>query len=243
MELVSTALCLACFFESATKTGPSILSRQHQENASLRLTREDEVETAIGVMQSRTIMEEVVAQIGPRRILSGGQTAADTPPTGTVSDLPPPEASGFLSGLTSRLRVIDPISDSESAVRALEKGLTISAPSKSSLISVEYKTKSPELAQEIVRTWVATYLQHNAKVNRTAGTYQFFRDQNEKLQVQLQHVHSEIRMAKTNGGFVTLEGQQDILESQLQNVKNELQRVGAELAEADTRVESYEILL
>jgi uncharacterized protein involved in exopolysaccharide biosynthesis len=211
-------------------------------------TREDEVETAIGVMQSRTIMEEVVAQIGPVRILSGGRTTTDALPTDillteTAPDHQAKESSSFLSGLTSRLRAIDPISDSESAVRALERGLTISAPSKSSLISVEYKTQSPELAQEIVRTWVVTYLQHNAKVNRTAGTYQFFREQDEKLQVQLQQVHSEIRNAKSSGGFVTLEGQQDILESQLQNVKNELQRVGAELVEADTRVKSYEILL
>ena len=127
--------------------------------------------------------------------------------------------------------------------KALEKSFSISAPSKSSLISVEYKTKTPELAQEVVRAWVSTYLQHNAKVNRTAGTYDFLCEQDTMLQKQLDMVHSEIKLAKSNGGFVTLEGQQKILESQLQNVKNEQQRVAAELVEAETRVESYKELL
>lgn len=204
-------------------------------------TREDEVETAIGVMQSRTIMEEVVAKVGAERILNGGAPEPDK--TETNEQDSSPQSSNMLSDLKSHLRSIDPISDNESAVRALEKGFSISAPSKSSLISVEYKTKTPALAQEIVLAWVSTYLQHNAKVNRTAGTYEFFLAQDLELQQQLQQVHSQIRIAKSDGGFVTLEGQQKILESQLQNVKNEQQRVAAELVEADTRVESYEELL
>ena len=204
-------------------------------------TREDEVETAIGVMQSRTIMEEVVAKVGAERILNGGAPEPDK--TETNEQGSSPKSSSMLSDLKSHLRSIDPISENESAVRALEKGFNISAPSKSSLISVEYKTKTPALAQEIVLAWVSTYLQHNAKVNRTAGTYEFFLAQDLELQQQLQQVHSQIRIAKSDGGFVTLEGQQKILESQLQNVKNEQQRVAAELVEADTRVESYEELL
>lgn len=204
-------------------------------------TREDEVETAIGVMQSRTIMEEVVDKVGAEKILSGGTPESDKAEP-SEQDLTP-DSTNMFSDLKSRLRSIDPISENESAVRALERGFSISAPSKSSLVSVEYKTKTPALAQEVVLAWVSTYLQHNAKVNRTAGTYEFFRTQDLELQQQLQQVHSQIRTAKSDGGFVTLEGQQKILESQLQNVKNEQQRVAAELVEADTRVESYEELL
>jgi uncharacterized protein involved in exopolysaccharide biosynthesis len=205
-------------------------------------TREDEVETAMGVMQSRTIMEEVVEKIGASRILRGGTPKPIPEPTPKDST-PTGDSDSMISELTSHLRSIDPIPENESAVRALEKGFNISAPSKSSLISVEYKTKSPALAQEIVRAWVASYIQHNAKVHRTVGTFDFFRQQDKELQSQLEMVHSQIRNAKSAGGFVTLEGQQKILESQLQNVKNELQRVGAELVEAETRVDSYELLL
>jgi len=204
-------------------------------------TREDEVETAIGVMQSRTIMEEVVAKVGAGRILRGGEP--EPLETQAKAQDPTPETTNMLSDLKSHLRSIDPISENESAVRSLEKSFSISAPSKSSLVSVEYKTKTPQLAQEVVLAWVSTYLQHNAKVNRTAGTYEFFRAQDVDLQQKLQQIHSEIRKAKSNGGFVTLEGQQKILESQLQNVRNEQQRVAAELVEANTRVNSYEELL
>ena len=205
-------------------------------------TREDEVETAIGVMQSRTIMEQVVEKIGAGRILRGGVPEPASEQKGAGSETQN-GSSSFLSEVKSKLRSIDPIPENETAVRALEKGFNISAPSKSSLISVEYKTKSPALAQEIVRAWVATYLQHNAKVHRTVGTYEFFRQQDEELRQQLELVHTEIRNAKDKGGFVTLEGQQKILESQLQNVRNEQQRAGAELVEAETRVASYEELL
>lgn len=204
-------------------------------------TREDEVETAIGVMQSRAIMEEVVAKVGAGLILRGGKP--ETVGSPTEQNSPPSKRGNILSELKSQLGSIDPISENEAAVRALEKGFSISAPSKSSLVTVEYKAKTPALAQEVVQTWVTTYLQHNAKVHRTAGTYTFLSEQDAVLRKQLQNVHSEIKAAKSNGGFVTLEGQQKILESQLQNVRNEQQRVAAELVEAETRVSSYEELL
>ena len=205
-------------------------------------TREDEVETAIGVMQSRTILEEVVKQIGASKILSGG--VPDQPSAvSKAEDVAEEDTSSFLSNIKSKLGSIDPIPENETAVRALEKGLNISAPSKSSLISIDYKAKTPELAQEVVRTWVSTYLQHHAKVHRTAGTYDFLLSQDEELQKKLTEIHSEIRKAKNTGGFVTLEGQQKILESQLQNVKLEMQNVAAGLVEAKTRAESYKTLL
>ncbi len=203
-------------------------------------TREDEVETAIGVMQSRTIMEDVVEQVGAERIL---RSVASRSSDGELLPSDGKTSGGILSKIKAQIGSIDPVSEREAAVRKLEKGFSISAPSKSSLISVEYTAKSPALAQELVEVWVATYLQHHSRVNRTQGTYDFFIQQDAKLKAQLETVHNQIRNAKSSGGFVTLEGHQQILESQLQNVRNDLLRASADLVEAVTRVESYEELL
>ncbi len=202
-------------------------------------TREDEVETAIGVMHSRSIMEDVVDQLGAELILS------EEPPEEQKDD--PSEEPGLISRIIgpikAQIREIDPVSDRELAIRALENGFDISAPSKSSLVTIEFRAKHPAVAQSIVDAWVDSYLARHAAVNQTQGTFGFFAEQDVLLKEQLEAAHRAVRDAKVKAGFATLEGHQKLLEAQLETVRSELFRVDADLAESSSRIESFQELL
>ncbi len=201
-------------------------------------TREDEVETALGVMQSRAIMEQVVAQLGVDTIL-------DEQPPQEVTSVP--QDKGVLGRVVQRLAALvprlDPVSDQELAVRTLQRGFEISASGKSSVVAVSYEAKDPAVAQQIVSAWVDNYLAHHLEVHRTQGTFEFFVTQEAELSERLGRAHEALREAKSRGGFSTLEGQQQLLESQLQTVRNELLRVQADLAEAGSQITAVGDLL
>jgi uncharacterized protein involved in exopolysaccharide biosynthesis len=202
-------------------------------------TREDEVETAIGVMHSRSIMEDVVDQLGTELILDE-KPPADEPEEESEE---PGLVSRIIGPLKAQLSNIDPVSDREMAIRALENGFDISAANKSSLVTIEFRSKHPAVAQDIVNAWVESYVGHHARVNRTQGTYDFFAQQDVQLKEQLVAAHQALKEAKVNAGFATLEGQQKLLEAQLQNVRTELLNVDASLAESSSRIESFQQLL
>ncbi|MCS7470943.1 hypothetical protein NZK35_30175 [Stieleria sp. ICT_E10.1] len=202
-------------------------------------TREDEVETTLDVMHSRTIMEDVVERLGPDLILD-----EKLPSAGGASEEPSKNRlATWIGSLKTWVSNIDPISTEERAIRALEQSMDISASEKSSLVKVEFKSTNPQVAQTIVSNWVDAYLAHHAQVNRTRGTYAFFREQDAELKQQLDEVQSKIRDAKNAAGFATLDGRQKQLETQLEKVSSELFKVEADLVEFGMRAETYADLL
>ena len=211
---------------TATMTGDTMAPVQ---------TREDEIETALGVMQSRQIIEDVVDDLGQGIVLSGRMPDSEPRESGWIV--------GMLGSLKGQLAKIDPVSTHERAIRDLTKELTVSAAEKSSVITVEYRTKSPEVAKEVLASWIEHYLEKHAVVNHTQGTYEFFQEQDLRLRQELDQAHRMMRDAKDYGSFVTLQGQQKILETQLENVHADMLRVDAELAEATSRAESIGDLL
>ncbi len=202
-------------------------------------TRQDEVETTLDVMHSRTIMKQVVDRLGSDLILEEELPGADGP-TEAPSES---RIAAWIGSLKTWVGNIDPVSTQERAVRALEKSFDISASEKSSLVKVQFKSKNPQVAQTIVSTWVDAYLAHHAEVNRTRGTYDFFLEQDAELKQQLDDVQGKIRDAKNTAGFATLDGRQNLLETQLEKVSSELFKVEADLVEFGMRAETYADLL
>ncbi|WP_182870716.1 GumC family protein [Rhodopirellula sp. JC639] len=206
-------------------------------NAPLN-TRQDEIETALDVMHSRTIMNDVVQRLGTDLILE-----EHVPPSGNAPEDSQSPVAAWIGALKTWASNIDPIGDRERAIRELEQSIDISASERSSLVTVQFKSKNPQVAQTIVSAWVDAYLDHHAQVNRTRGTYAFFVAQDAELKKQLDEVHGKIRDAKNAAGFATLDGHQKLLESQLEKVSGELFKVEADLVESSMRAEAYADLL
>lgn len=207
------------------------------DKLNIMQTREHEMQTALGVMQSDTLIERIVDQVGEEVVLSGHLPGGDA----DVSD------ESILSSLVgpakAQLASIDPIPDRERAIRSLRKEISISAPSESSVVSIEYRAKSPEAAQKVVEAWLDQYISLHVKVNRTQGTHAFFEQQDATLKQQLDATREELRKLKSDANLVTIEGQQKLLESQLAALRTALLETEGELAGTESRVQEIQKLL
>ncbi|MCG8432814.1 MAG: hypothetical protein MJA83_02140, partial [Gammaproteobacteria bacterium] len=181
-------------------------------------------------MTSREILQGVVEKIGKDSILNNSLP-------GSGSD-----SGSFLSSASDSLKniikSIDPIGEEELAKITLEENLEISAPSEAGVVTVEYRSKSPELAQMVVVEWIELFQNLYLRSTRTRGAFDFFVEQDEILKSDLENAREELSSAKNRFGIVTIEGQQRIVEQQIQTIELELLAVDAGLSESVTRVRS-----
>ena len=198
------------------------------ETQMVMRTRESEVTTAIEMMQSRDILQAVVDSLGADVILSGvlpgGEPKSESP------------LSWITGPLKETLSNIDPIENEERAIVQLEDDFQASAPSESGVVTVEYVTDSPEMAQIVVSEWVKLFQEHYISTTRTRGAFGFFEEQESLLTEKLRELRTTLMEAKNRYGLVTIEGQQDLLEQQIQTVQLERLGVDTRLAEVDTRI-------
>jgi polysaccharide biosynthesis protein PslE len=192
-------------------------------------SRENEINSVLDVIQSRVIFEHIVDAIGPRRILYG-DAAAKT--ESKSSENQPAESS------TSFLFDNSPIR--EKAIRSLEKSIRVTHSKKSSVIGIECKASSPKLAQEIVKEALNAFHVLHLKVNRTAGSHQFFLKQSNLLQDKLAKATFALRTAKTELGVVTMTGRQTSLQAQLRDNQTAIASNKTELASAQASIASLD---
>lgn len=207
------------------------------ETLSLHHTRENEIQSALGVMQSREIIERVVDQVSIETVLDGKLPGAEN------ESSKPAWLKDAASAIKALVAAIDPIEAREAAVTQLIRGVDVYAATESSVVSVSYETESPEVAQSVIAAWIDSYIAQHAKVNRTPGSYVFFEEQGEVLRRQLIAAREKLQRAKTDSNLVTIDGQQKLLESQLSKVRDGMIDVESEIASLTSRVETYETML
>ena len=205
------------------------------DKLSLQNTRANEIQTAVGVMQSREILDRVVDQIGSDVVLSGKPRTQDDKPDSFLRTM--------LGNVTRVLGNLDPVPENEKATKALAEGVYISSQTDSSVVQIAYTTKSPEVAQQVVANWVENYIAQHAKANYTEGSFQFFADQNELLRTRLDQARQNLETLKNRSQLVTVTGHQGLLESQLAKVRDGLLDTETELSGVRSRVGAYDQIL
>jgi polysaccharide biosynthesis protein PslE len=201
---------------------------------SVHQTRGDEIQSSLGVMKSREILEKVIDEIGVGVILDG-----------VLSDggQPRRDDEGILSTLKGKLGSIDPVSSREMATQHLASAISVYAPTDSSVVSISYRTKSPEVAQSVVQCWINSYIAEHARVSRTQGTYDFFRKQGEELEKLLNDARLELQNTKSKYELVTVPGAQLMLEGQMTSVRQGLLEVETEIAASESRIKAFADIL
>ena len=208
------------------------------ETLNLHHTRENQIQSALGVMKSREILERVVDEVGEEVVLSGHPALGEGASRRLLSYV-----SSLLSSPKSLLGMIDPVPNRQQAVRKLSRGVYLSSQKESSVVSIAYTTKSPEVAQDVVSKWVDHYIVQHAQVNHTDGSLKFFEDQCDLLRNRLDRAREELQTAKNRSHLVTVDGQQKLLESQLAKVRNRLVDVDSEMESVRSRVAAYDGIL
>ena len=213
------------------------------QTISIYEARETELNSALDILTSRAVHEMVVDRLGAAVVLgkakvparkgegsepagSGPQLATERPSTGgtrtprtprtrTVSETAGATASSpAAETLPAHAAEVD-LKARETAVQGLARMVSVAQGKKSGVITVTAKAETPELAQRILETTVDCFREQHLRMNRTAGSYEFFVEQVAEGKRQLAQASEELRQAKDRLGITSVEGHRKLLQDQL----------------------------
>jgi polysaccharide biosynthesis protein PslE len=192
--------------------------------------RKDEVKSAVEIFRSRNVAAQIVDTLGVDVILGGGADGAA--PKASIADrlkMPVDWVMGVISDL-------DPISDRERAIIKVEKGLNVEGERQATVIVVQYKAKSPQLAQKVCDTAVDMILKEHMRVHRNEESAPFFTEQQERLRQQLDQSLEALRLAKNELGLANVDQRRETLERQYSAIELERLTTSQQLATAEASI-------
>ncbi len=196
-------------------------------------SRENEINSAIEVLKSRPLIEQVVDSVGPRVIL-GQEPLQETAASPQARDGIVVEEVAKSSGKDSPARS----TDREEAIRMVLKVLEVEAVKRSDIILLTYDGSSPELSRAVVSRLTDFYLERHLTLNRTPGAHQFLGDQAARLRAQLSRSEEQLRDLKNETGVTAPEAQRQLLITRIGRLEDELAQAATALSasEAEVRV-------
>ena len=198
--------------------------------------REQDLNTAVDILESRAVMQIAVARIGPEPILQGF-----VPEEGEVGDdagglLDPEEAQRVDAGPLALIGLSDPVSRFEKAVQTLNEIVEVDSNKKSDVIRVSVKAEKPRLAQRICGEVVAAFRQLYRKASEIEGSSEFFAAKADRAKAELQAASTQLAGLKNALGISSVE-------SRRQELNEALARLGAARLERDQQLTSSVALL
>jgi uncharacterized protein involved in exopolysaccharide biosynthesis/Mrp family chromosome partitioning ATPase len=191
----------------------------------------DEINSALDILTSAEVQRRVVDLIGAKRILDDAPSATATAEPSAksfksrIQDFQS-SVRAWIDPVLTNLRLKDPASATDLAIRRLEKGVRAWAPKESTIITVEYQAASPELARDVVEATTTAFLEQHVRLNHVEGSLKFFSDQTETLHAKLLAAQAELRDRKNEFQMASLAGKRAIFEEQIKDV--ELQRLNVQ---------------
>jgi uncharacterized protein involved in exopolysaccharide biosynthesis len=202
---------------------------------SIYESRENEINSLLEVLKSRAMLDRLVDSLGPDYVLRGGEPKP--------FQQRPPVANGDLAAEMRDRSPIMPTSAHQQAAAHLEKSIEVWAPRKSNIISVQCKSTSPAVAQQITARLVEIYLDEYVHVHRTAGSYGFFADQTRLSKDEWQAAATRLGTAKDKLGIVTIDGKKKQLQDEITDIDAKLLTNRSDLKTAEARIESLQALI
>ena len=126
------------------------------------------------------------------------------------------------------------------AARAITLGLTVVAPKGSSVITVSYRHRDPEIASLVLRELVSRYFSKHLEVHRNTGAFDFVTQQADQVRGRLRQTEEELKQVKSKAGILSLSESTAVLGAQLGRSQEELLAAESERAEQLARVKELE---
>jgi uncharacterized protein involved in exopolysaccharide biosynthesis len=209
----------------------------------LQKTPEEDVNSALEILGSRTIAEEVVDDIGYENVLNGFLPSTGEPQAPGKLDAIKSAISSTISKAYSLSGLRDPISQRERAVTELMKKTSVFAPKKSSTLIIEHESKSPQMAQAIVQSMVANFLEKHVNVGTTDGSFRFFESQSAETEAKLMNLLDKRKMmlqaekiASVDSKHKSLTEQLSAIETEILKSEAQLRKTTAEIADIQTNM-------
>lgn len=164
--------------------------------------RENIIKSELEILKSQDLAEKVVDKLGPKVI---------SPPS-----------------IFSFLWKSDPVAERDAAVRKVMKEWDIRADRDSNIINISYQANSPKLAHDVVATLISAYLEKHLAVNRTPGSYVFFKQQTDKTASKLANVEARLAALKNSTGIASVDEQRKLILDREANLSRDLEQTKAD---------------
>lgn len=204
----------------------------------LQKTRNEEVNSALGILGSRRVFEGAVSKIGAEHILNGS-FGTDNTFAGSTEESFSRARKKIVTAIGNTLETLglrDRSSDKEKAIKKLKESVDISAPRESAVISIKALANSPEMAQAIVRSVIDIFIQQHAQVSRTPGSYEFFKKETKKTEAELNELLEERTAFLIQNDLISLSSNRTILQQQLTVNTNQLLEAEGQLKQTQAEI-------
>lgn len=130
--------------------------------------------------------------------------------------------------------------DRRAALKRLEKAIYTDHNSKSSVITIACEAQSPELAQQILTTYLAAFRDAYVAANRTSGSLEFFEAETDHARGQLVTAQRKLAAARKPLQLSSFDGRLAELQGRKGSLEEALASNRTELALAHTRIAAIE---
>lgn len=211
--------------------------------------RENEINSELEILNSRDLTGKVVDAIGVDRILDGTEETGENSPVARFRNKTTELIQKFGSALSS---ILTPWSSPgpnanlrqrELAIDSVRDHLRIEAKKLSNIIYLSYEASSKQLAHDVLQKLIDFYLDKHISVYRTAGSYQFFKQQAEDSRKALTASERQLKDLKNKTGTASLEEQQRILLERIDALQSELEATEAGIAASAAKEETLQKIL
>ena len=182
---------------------------------SLQDSRETEIKSVVGLLESRELADRVVDRVGVEEILKPhsavGRLIEKLP-----SMEPGEEGSDAETELTSKQ--IDAINRHNEAIDQLMDSLEIENQKNTTVVSVGYKAQTPFLAQEVVRAYLDEYQKTHVKVN-TPQSGSFFTEQLKLRKTELLEAEKKVAAFRSELDVLDVTSARSLLQKEIDQLK------------------------
>jgi uncharacterized protein involved in exopolysaccharide biosynthesis len=185
-------------------------------------SRENEITSVLDIIESRVILERVVDRLGPRLILDGVPDEATWSADGTRQSV------ASRSGGSALLR--------EKAITHLSGEIETVHTKKSNVIGVGYRDRSPELAQHVLKTFIAEFQAVHIGASRTNRSAAFFKEQSELLHGQFSAASKLLNEAKDKINVVSVDRRRTSLQDHLGAIEAAMLTTRADLDATEAEI-------
>jgi len=183
-------------------------------------SRESEINTELEILKSQEIAEKVVDSVGLEAF---------------ISQLEEPR-----KGLLERLGLTTSLNNRDAVVLSVMNNLGVEIQEASWIIRITYEAKGPQLAQKVLSSFIACYLEKHIDVHRTPGSYQFFAKESNQLRSKLVEAENQLRDLMNQTGISSLEEQQGVILGRIGTLQAGIDSAESELAASRAKVQQLQ---
>ena len=189
-------------------------------NPVINQRQEEQINSEIEILKSRTISEKVINEIGLQSL---------------YPELSEPGWFSLSALLPGRGDDEDPV---KKVLEEFEKNLQIEAIKKSNVIEVSFDHPNPQMAATVANAIVAEFLNHRIDVYRTPQSHEFFKEQSEFLKEKLNRTEANFQALKEQHKVTDLKNQQGLLLNRIAATRSELENAVSREVELSRRIEN-----